>query len=163
MKNIFPVKYPRGSAHSKRGFVANEMFMVVAFAILLFVAVVYWFSQARLSARDNARVSDLKQISSALTLYIDSEGNYPSDCEWSTDPCWKTFLKTYMASVPKDPLNTNSGMGESETGCHVYRYCRLNNGQAFILATNLEKPKKNTPGNNPPCPLGGPNQYWVTN
>lgn len=149
--------------NTQRGFIASEMFLVVALAILIFVGTIYGFSQSRLYSRDNRRISDLKQMSHALALYLDAEGRYPNGCEWSTDACWKDFLATYIKTTPKDPLNTVTGTCASEAGCYVYRYCRLDEGRSFVLITNLEKPKKIAQGNNARCSLGGPNQYWVTN
>src|SRR3989344_1150280 len=147
----------------KRGFLASEMFLVVALALLLFAIAIYGFGQARQYSRDNTRVSDLKQMASALTLYIDAKAVYPSGCEWSTEPCWKDFLKPYITRVPKDPLNRNFGACDEKAGCLVYRYCRLENGRRFVVSANLETARRNAMGNNPDCKLGGPNQYWVTN
>lgn len=151
------------NGNTRRGFIASEMFLVVALAVLIFVGTIYGLSQAELYSRDNRRVSDLKQMAHALSLYLDAEGRYPSGCEWSTDTCWKSFLTTYIKKTPTDPLNTVTGKCPSEAGCYVYRYCRLNEGRSFVLITNLEKPKRIVLGNNAQCPLGGPNQYWVTN
>lgn len=151
------------SRSTKGGFIASEMFLVVALAILIFVGTIYGFSQSELYLRDNRRISDFKQLSHALALYLDAEGRYPNGCEWSTEPCWKDFLATYIKTTPKDPLNTVTGRCASEAGCYVYRYCRLDEGRSFVLITNLEKPKKIVRGNNAQCSLGGPNQYWVTN
>jgi hypothetical protein len=146
-----------------RGFLASEMFLVVTLAILIFMGTIYGLSQAELYSRDNRRVSDLKQLAHALALYLDAEGRYPNGCEWSTDVCWKNFLATYIKKMPVDPLNIVAGKCPSEAGCYVYRYCRLDEGRSFVLITNLERPKKIVLGNNARCPLGGSNQYWVTN
>ena len=147
----------------KRGFLASEMFLVVALALLLFGGTVYYFLQGTPLSRDSRRISDLAQISRALALYFDAEGRYPSGCEWSTETCWKDFLEMYIRKVQSDPLGERAGTCKSEARCPVYRYCLLSGGRTFILATNLERPKKTLTGDNPVCSLGGPNQYWVTN
>ncbi len=154
---------PIGRYSKKQGFMTSEVFVAVALSVLILTAALYGFSEAKRYSRDNRRISDLKQISNALLLHLDAEGSYPSLCEWSTDPCWRTFLDTYMKSVPTDPINKNTGHCDSEVGCYVYRYCRLGEGKAFALITNLERAQKSSAKNNPLCSLGGPNQYWVTN
>ncbi len=139
------------------------VYAAAAFVIALGILLVLGFLEARAHSRDSRRVSDLTQITNALTLYIDAENVYPSGCEWSTEPCWRSFLETYIAHIPQDPVNRSTGNCESEPGCLVYRYCSLGKGRAFVLAANLEKPRKKTMAQHPDCPIGGPNQYWVTN
>ena len=146
----------------ERGFLAAEMYLLVALAISIFGVLIFGFMLAKMYSRDNHRVSDLKQIVHALALYVDAEGTYPNGCEWSYEPCWKDFLHDYI-KTPKDPINRAVDDCETKTGCYVYRYCRLEEGRGFVVSANLEKPKKRPLGNNPLCPLGGPNQYWVTN
>ena len=152
-----------GNDNKKGGFLASEMCIVVALALLLFGGTVYFFLQGTPLSRDSRRVSDLAQLSRALALYLDAEGRYPNGCEWSTETCWKDFLGLYIKKVPTDPLNERAGACKSEANCPIYRYCLLQGGRVFILAANLEKPKKTLAGDNPACSLGGPNQYWVTN
>ena len=145
----------------RRGFVTNEMFLFSVLALSVIAVAVFGFMQARVYSRDNARISDLKQIAHALALYLDAQGSYPSGCEWSTDACWKDLLQDHIR-MPLDPINRGGSDCATSPGCFVYRYCRLGEGR-FVVSANLEKPKKRPVGNNPSCPLGGPNQHWVTN
>jgi len=147
----------------KRGFLASEMVVVVGLALFLFGGTIYYFLQVTPLSRDNRRVSDLAQISRALALYHAVEGKYPSGCEWSTDSCWKSFLELYIRKMPADPLAGRAATCTNEAKCPVYRYCLLPDGRGFILAANLEKPKKMLTDANLACSLGGPNQYSVTN
>lgn len=147
----------------QEGFVLMELFMVLAIVALLVTISAFYFTRPTGTSRDDRRMSDLNQIAHALLLYADAKSGYPPVCDFSTDSCWSTFIDGYIDSVPMDPINRNTGTCETSEGCFVYRYCRLDGGARFIVSANLENPTKVVLGNNKECPLGGPNQYWVTN
>lgn len=147
----------------RRGFVLMELFMVLAIVALFVTLSVFYLTSPTGVSRDDRRMSDLNQIAHALLLYADAKSGYPPECNFSTDPCWSKFIDGYIVSVPPDPINRNTGTCETSEGCLVYRYCRLDGGARFIVSANFENPSKVALGNNKECPLGGPNQYWVTN
>ena len=144
------------------GFVLTEMFFVLAIVAVTVAIVFALFGEPTAASRDKRRMSDLSQISRALLLYADEHRGYPPECEWSTDPCWSTLVNGQIERMPVDPVNSAAGDCSTDAGCLVYRYCRLDGGARFIVAANLERPAKTPLGNNPECPLGGPNQHWVT-
>lgn len=151
------------SREKRRGFMVIEMFVVIAIVVVLVTVATYFLARPSADSRDDRRLSDLKQIAHALLLYIDAKGVYPSECNFSTDPCWSTFVDGYIDTVPADPINRNKGSCETSADCFVYRYCRVDGGGRFVLSTNLEHSSRNAFGVNPDCPLGGANPYWITN
>lgn len=65
--------------YAKRGFTLIELLVVIAIIGLLSTLAVVAMSNARLKARDAKRVSDIKQMQSALDLYATDKNGYPAD------------------------------------------------------------------------------------
>lgn len=61
-----------------KGFTLIELLVVIAIIGILSSVVLASLNTARAKARDTARKSDLKQLQTALELYYNSNGNYPS-------------------------------------------------------------------------------------
>ncbi len=104
---------------AKRGFTLIELLVVIAIIGLLSTLAVVAMSNARLKARDAKRVSDIKQIQSALDLFATDKNGYVkkgtaaapqtlgaagalclSDVEGLADACTGNV---YMAKVPSNP------------------------------------------------------------
>ncbi len=66
----------------KKGFTLIELLVVIAIIGLLATLSVVALNNARERARDSRRVSDIKQIQTALELYYNAEDGYP---EYGTD------------------------------------------------------------------------------
>ena len=108
---------------SKRGFTLIELLVVISIIGLLSTFAVAAFSNAQAKARDAKRISDIRQIKTALELYYDDNGKYPQTSEWVINnpqpnewvhgdnftTSFQTFLNTalapYMPSVPQDPVS----------------------------------------------------------
>jgi type II secretion system protein G len=60
-----------------KGFTLIELLVVIAIIGLLSTLAVVALSSARAKARDAKRVSDIKQITSALELYFNDKNSYP--------------------------------------------------------------------------------------
>lgn len=87
----------------KHAFTLIELLVVIVIIGVLATLATIALSSARMKARDARRVSDLKQISTALELYMANENVYPSLITAGQPMVGATSGKTYMNKVPADP------------------------------------------------------------
>lgn len=87
----------RGSVSA--GFSLIELLVVIAIIAVLTSIVMASLSTARSRGRDGRRVSDIKQIQLALTLYYDANHAYPTAI-YGTQLTGSGFIPT----MPKDPM-----------------------------------------------------------
>lgn len=119
----------------KSGFTLIELLVVIAIIGLIAGIATVSLSQSRRKARDTKRMSDIKQIDSAIQLYIIQNGHAPflsntcsannaaQDCFASSRKGnWRNFsedIKPFLKKeVPTDPCGTECGTDRSYT----YRY-----------------------------------------
>lgn len=128
----------------KRGFTLIELLVVISIIALLSSVVLSSLSTARARARDAKRLSELKQIATALYLAADKNGGtYPSSggvarCLGTTGTCWggnfsglaslNTAVSEYMTSIPVDPLSSSrASKGDryvySDSTSNIAQYC----------------------------------------
>lgn len=118
-----------------KGFTLIELLVVIAIIGLLVTLSVISLNNARAKSRDTKRISDLRQIKTAIDLYYDRYNTWPaitSDacCDgWDQGPCNSdtSFIGALvtagiMNTVPVDP---SAGTG---TGCYGYNYYVYNAG-----------------------------------
>lgn len=110
---------------NKKGFTLIELLVVIAIIGLLSTLAVVALNNARAKSRDARRVSDIKQIQTALELFLNDRSAYPTNGTLENDSCATGFVSiggacinsggaaltatcgagnTYMASAPTDPL-----------------------------------------------------------
>lgn len=114
----------------KRGFTLIELLVVIAIIGLLSTLAVVALGNARLKARDAKRVSDVKQVQSALDLYSTEKGGYPKHAAISlgTDASAKCFSDKdgivatcttgstkYMGQLPSNPTPGGTTTGYQYT------------------------------------------------
>ncbi|MDD2646409.1 MAG: prepilin-type N-terminal cleavage/methylation domain-containing protein [Patescibacteria group bacterium] len=133
--------------HNKKGFTLIELLVVVAIIGLLAAMAVIALSNARAKARDARRVSDVRQVQTALEMYFLDNNAYPnitggtntgtiegkclsSISGWSAAPCTGT---TYMAVAPSNPTPVNDGSCPSTGVGAVYTYSYDNSGASYTI------------------------------
>ncbi|MDA1335194.1 MAG: type II secretion system protein [bacterium] len=138
----------------ERGFTLIELLVVIAIIGILSSVVLASLNTARTKARDAKRISEVRQIQTALALYYDTYGQYPGSGEcgattpnssWSNSvEClsggrWlrdsTTNLSGFIASDPIDPINQNNWV----RGAYYY-FSRGHGGdkQWYMLIYSLE-------------------------
>ena len=94
----------------KRGFTLIELLVVIAIIGILSSVVLASLNSARGKARDAVRKSDLSQIQTALEMYYDSYGGYPSsacpavDYKIKNSLALEPKLRNFLSTVPADPI-----------------------------------------------------------
>jgi general secretion pathway protein G len=101
---------------NKKGFTLIELLVVIAIIGLLSTLAVVSLNNARSKSRDAKRVSDVKQIQTALELYYADQNGYPAGTTLTLGSSSARCLSsgsafaatcsgtTYMGNVPANPL-----------------------------------------------------------
>ncbi len=107
----------------KKGFTLIELLVVIAIIALLSTLAVVALGSAREKARDAKRLSDIKQIQTALELYYTDKSDYPTGDAlvlggatagclggdgFAASSCVATL---YMGQVPKNPTPGGADYG----------------------------------------------------
>jgi len=127
----------RNNYKKSKGFTLIELLVVIAIIGLLASIVLVSLNSARKKARDTKRLSDFRQIRTALEMYYDDNQSYPGvDNQWfdinACDGAY-TDLSTvlapnYISSVPQDPLGSSR--------CNWYR--NRNSGEGYLVTFRPE-------------------------
>lgn len=119
------------SKRKNNAFTLIELLVVIAVIGLLASVILISLNSARIKARDARRMADIRQLTTALELYYDANGRYPTsggasspNGEWnnSNDSSWaalQTALAVYVSAPPKDPVNQAGWPG---SGNYTYIY-----------------------------------------
>ncbi len=142
------------SSQKNKGFTLVELLVSIAIIGLLSTVVFASYSQAQKKARIARRVSDLKQVQTALAYYYAVNKSYPNTSwEWrSTCSSWGSYapnnvipglVPNYIANIPADP-QTNAA---ANTSCYIYAsngtdyFFKAYNIAEFSHADYLSKPE----------------------
>ena len=104
---------------NKKGFTLIELLVVIAIIGLLSTLAIVSLNNARQKARDARRVSDIKQVQTALELYYNDAGGYPLTGTADSGDSISYNSVTYMKSVPTAPKPAD-GSCTSTTNAYVY-------------------------------------------
>lgn len=160
------------------GFTLIELLVVISIIGFLATSAMVLLNSARIKARDAKRLSDMKQVLTALALYYDQNNDYPYAAHSGCYDDWETTCDSagnfidalraagFMAKVPLDPLNASP---------YFYAYyhynagnygCSVSNGDYFVLGIRtLESgphPSAQSPGWSCPSRNWQPEFDWVT-
>lgn len=100
------------------GFTLVELLVAISIVATIGLVVVISSVAAQKLARDGQRKSDLKKIQLALQQYYSDQGFYPNSAgmkvatsitDATGNPNIAIPTKTYLASVPQDPLTSTGG------------------------------------------------------
>jgi len=94
---------------NKKGFTLIELLVVIAIIGVLSTLAVIALSSARTKARDSKRMSDLKQIATALELYFNENNTYPLDITPGNSLVSPDNLTTYLSKIPSNPTPRTDG------------------------------------------------------
>ena len=120
---------------SKKGFTLIELLVVVAIIGLLSTLSIVALNTARAKARDARRVSDIKQIQTALELYYNDNAAYPSST-------LNSLVPAYMGAVPTNPTPTNDG---NCAASYSYTYSQQSSNRSYTLTYCLGDPTGGLP------------------
>jgi len=125
----------KNKQNHKKGFTLIELLVVVAIMGMLAALAVVALNNARARARDARRISDIKQIQTALELYFLDNNDYPAGaalhlgsagdaaCLSDTgfaDACGTET--TYMGVVPLNPAPYDDNDCIDDTSAYIYDY-----------------------------------------
>jgi type II secretion system protein G len=116
---------------NKKGFTLIELLVVIAIIGLLATLSVVALNNARQKSRDAKRVSDIKQVQTALELYFVDQNAYPATgatavalgsgtyTALTTDGFVAGGATTYMGQVPDSPTPPTV----ANNAANIYAYC----------------------------------------
>jgi prepilin-type N-terminal cleavage/methylation domain-containing protein len=132
---------------NKKGFTLIELLVVIAIIGLLSTMSVLALNQARARARDAKRISDVKQIQTALELYYNEEGQYPASVT-TGGTIQSTAGNVYLASVPTPPSPIDGGSCPSVQPAYTYaKQSTSGTGGSYTINYCLGATINTVPGN----------------
>ena len=112
-----------------RGFTLIELLLVIIILGILAALIMGNISNSLKKGRDARRKADLNQIRSALEIYYEDKGAYPSTISFDQPLTDADTGKIYIKRVPDDPLSVSS---------YTYYYCVSTDYQSYQLYAFLE-------------------------
>jgi prepilin-type N-terminal cleavage/methylation domain-containing protein len=132
----------------EKGFTLVELLVVIAIIGLLSTLAIVALGSARSKARDARRISDIKQIQTALELYFADQGIYPVVASATTlGTADTTDILTEVAAGFEDgstPTGTVTYMGQvpsnfaAPSSIADYEYTTVTAGTSYTLTFELE-------------------------
>jgi len=115
---------------STRGFTLIELLVVIAIIGLLSSLSVIALNSARAKSRDAKRISDVKQLQTALELYFNDYNLYPTTAAVASGASLGG-VNTYMSLVPTAPTPPDS---TCTTAQNTYTYGQDSSGSSYHIS-----------------------------
>lgn len=95
--------------NKKTGFTLIELLVVVAIISLLSTIMLAGLNESKKRSRDSQRLQTMKQVQTALELYITENGSYPTVSKTNANfsSGMETVLTGFLADVVEDPIGLN--------------------------------------------------------
>ncbi len=115
----------------KRAFTLIELLVVIAIIGILATLAVVALQQARSRARDSKRMADMKQLQTAMELFFNENGRYPTTDEWNSGAITSSSSgETFMYSIPFAPAPAD---GDCLEASNTYVYTPQNSGASYTI------------------------------
>ena len=115
--------------HNQSGFTLIELLVVIAIIGILSTLAVVALGSARVKSRDAKRVADMRQVMSALELYYNDAGNYPTNITPGSALTYNGTT-TYMAQIPSNPSPNNDGNCPANVN---YLYSMVSTNTSYVI------------------------------
>jgi len=113
----------------QKAFTLVELLVVIAIIGLLATLSIIALNSARSKSRDAKRVADVKQISTALELFFNDAGRYPTDLEWASGSL-EYNGQTYLSIIPSAPTPAD---GSCDGTTNSFVYTQDNSGESYTI------------------------------
>ncbi|MEI7498307.1 MAG: prepilin-type N-terminal cleavage/methylation domain-containing protein [Candidatus Falkowbacteria bacterium] len=121
--------------HVRKGFTLIELLVVIAIIGLLATIAVVSLNVARNKSKATKVIGDVRQIRTALEMWYNDKGTYPTSTDWSTGVL-ATGGITYLNPIPTSPVtNARYSYGASGTSDYFIPYSLGVNYNGVTVAT----------------------------
>jgi uncharacterized protein (TIGR02145 family)/prepilin-type N-terminal cleavage/methylation domain-containing protein len=118
---------------NKKAFTLIELLVVIAIIGVLTTIAVVALNDARSKARDVKRTADIKQTQTALEMFFNDQGRYPTSTEWNSGSLFSTSsygTTTYLSAIPTAPTPADGGCNN---GYNTFAYSASPDGSSYTL------------------------------
>jgi type IV pilus assembly protein PilA len=150
--------------YNQKGFTLVELLVVISIFSAVASTTLAVSQQGRVKARDAQRISNLKQIKTALELYYAANDSYPTSMgefgatTFSIYSTWNdqlgVDLSPYLTTLPHDPKEPSFYFyyfsGPQSTWCLPIsggRFLKISEDRGYMLVTYLEDANNTLPQN----------------
>ncbi len=116
--------------NNKKGFTLIELLVVIAIIGLLSTLSIVALNSARARSRDARRVSDIKQIQTALEMYYNEFNKYPAGTGLSTLTIG-SGTTVFMQNIPTAPTPFDGTLCDAAK--NTYKYTATTNDTTYTL------------------------------